>query len=262
MVTCLLAPSLSLNLALLPLLPSFHQDHLPSVIYISFLCFFTNYSLNLHNLPWKSTLPPLPIAYSKCFLPVLNIFTPQAVCARAHQALSWNHSYGNRHCPILLAASLPHLSQHLYLFLALLPPPLSNLTSLLNSHLKSPSPHPTLTSLCLAWDTCAPFTSPNLLFLQTCLFLYIVHLYVCVCLHLVTQSCPTLCDPMELSRLLCPWNFPGKNTGVGCCFLLQGIFLTLGSHSHLLSLLHCRQILYPLSHWLKTVPPKFHLILR
>ena len=46
-VTCLLAPSLSLNLALLPLLPSFHQEHLPSVIYISFLCFFTNYSLNL-----------------------------------------------------------------------------------------------------------------------------------------------------------------------------------------------------------------------
>ena len=27
-------------------------------------------------------------------------------------------------------------------------------------------------------------------------------------------------------RLLCPWNFPDKNTGVGCCFLLQGIFLT------------------------------------
>ena len=25
--------------------------------------------------------------------------------------------------------------------------------------------------------------------------------------------------------LLCPWNFPGKNTGVGCHFLLQGIFL-------------------------------------
>ena len=31
-------------------------------------------------------------------------------------------------------------------------------------------------------------------------------------------------------RLLCPWNFPGKNTGVGCYFLLQGIFQTQGSN--------------------------------
>ena len=28
------------------------------------------------------------------------------------------------------------------------------------------------------------------------------------------------------TRLLCPWDFPGKNAGVGCHFLLQGIFLT------------------------------------
>ena len=38
--------------------------------------------------------------------------------------------------------------------------------------------------------------------------------------------------------LLCPLNFPGKNTGVGCHFLLQGIFLTQGSNPHLLHLLH------------------------
>ena len=30
----------------------------------------------------------------------------------------------------------------------------------------------------------------------------------------VTQSCPTLCDPMKPARLLCLWNFPGKNAGV------------------------------------------------
>ena len=39
-------------------------------------------------------------------------------------------------------------------------------------------------------------------------------------LCLVTQSCPTLCDLMDCSppptRLLCAWNSPGKNTGVGC----------------------------------------------
>ena len=35
------------------------------------------------------------------------------------------------------------------------------------------------------------------------------------------QSCPTLCDPIDGShRLLCPWDSPGKNTGVGCHFLL------------------------------------------
>ena len=42
-----------------------------------------------------------------------------------------------------------------------------------------------------------------------------------------------------------PWNFPGKNTGVGCHSLLQGIFLTQGSSLHLL---HCRCILHHLSH--------------
>ena len=31
-------------------------------------------------------------------------------------------------------------------------------------------------------------------------------------------------------RLLCPWDFPGKNTGIGCHFLLQGFFLTQGSN--------------------------------
>jgi len=43
---------------------------------------------------------------------------------------------------------------------------------------------------------------------------------------LVTQSCLILCDPMGCSatRLLCPWNSPGKNTRVGCHFLPQGIF--------------------------------------
>ena len=36
------------------------------------------------------------------------------------------------------------------------------------------------------------------------------------------QSCRILCDPM--GRLLCPWDSLGKNTGVGCHFLLQGVF--------------------------------------
>ena len=39
--------------------------------------------------------------------------------------------------------------------------------------------------------------------------------------------------------------FSGKNTGLGCHFLLQRIFLTQESSPRLLHLLHCRQILYP-----------------
>ena len=64
----------------------------------------------------------------------------------------------------------------------------------------------------------------------------------------VTQLCPTLCDHrdhMDCIRLLHPWDFPGKSTGVDCHFLLQGIFPTQGSKP---GLLHCRQMLYHLSH--------------
>ena len=58
----------------------------------------------------------------------------------------------------------------------------------------------------------------------------------------ITQSCLTLCHPMDCSL---PGSsiqgiFPGKNIGVGCHFLLQGIFPTQESNP---SLLHCRQMI-------------------
>ena len=40
------------------------------------------------------------------------------------------------------------------------------------------------------------------------------------------------------TRLICPWDSLGKKTGVGCCALLQGIFLTQGAKLCLLHLLH------------------------
>ena len=82
-------------------------------------------------------------------------------------------------------------------------------------------------------------------FVNTCSLLYqldfnSVYLsswYMCVCL--VAQSCLTLCDPLDCSPPdPCPWDFSGKNTGVGCHFLLQGIFQTQGLNTHLLHLLH------------------------
>ena len=68
-------------------------------------------------------------------------------------------------------------------------------------------------------------------------------MHVCV---LVTPLCLTLCDPMDCSPPgSSPWNSPGKNIGVGCHFLFQGVFLTQELN---LGLLHCRQTLYQLSH--------------
>ena len=56
----------------------------------------------------------------------------------------------------------------------------------------------------------------------------------------VAQSCPTFYKPMDCSLpgSSCPWNAPGKNTGVGYHFLSQGIFLTQGLNLHLFHLLH------------------------
>ena len=65
---------------------------------------------------------------------------------------------------------------------------------------------------------------------------------VCSCSVVFNSSQPHGLSP---ARLLCPWNSPGKNTGVGCHSLLLGTFPTQGANC---SLPHCRQILYHLSH--------------
>ena len=53
---------------------------------------------------------------------------------------------------------------------------------------------------------------------------------------------------LKPTRVFYPWDSPGKNIGVACHVLLQGIFLSQGLNLHLLCLLRCRWILYPLSH--------------
>ena len=72
---------------------------------------------------------------------------------------------------------------------------------------------------------------------------HIIYTHICMPAQLL-RSCPTLPPDGPLpARLLCPWDFPGKNMGVGCHALLQEIFLTHWLNLHLL---HCRWILY---HW-------------
>ena len=60
-------------------------------------------------------------------------------------------------------------------------------------------------------------------------------------------SCIQLLRPHRLkpTRVLCPWDFPGKNMGMGCYFLLQEIFPTQRLNP---GLVRCRQICYHLSY--------------
>ena len=60
-----------------------------------------------------------------------------------------------------------------------------------------------------------------------------------------SESRSVVSDSWEPHGLNSPWNSPGQNTGVGSCSLLQGLFPTQGQNK---GLLHCRQILYSLSH--------------
>ena len=68
-----------------------------------------------------------------------------------------------------------------------------------------------------------------------------------MCLH----SCSVVSNSLwphglQPARLLCPWDFSGKSTGVGCHFRLQGIFLPQGSNAYLCVSCIGTQILY---HW-------------
>ena len=69
---------------------------------------------------------------------------------------------------------------------------------------------------------------------------------VCVCVSIHVLSCVQLfATPQTVAaRLLCPWDSPGKNTGVGCRALLQGIFPTQGLSPRLCVSCSGRQSLY------------------
>ena len=74
------------------------------------------------------------------------------------------------------------------------------------------------------------------------------------CCCLIAMTCPALLWSHGLwpTRLLCPWDFPDENAGLGCHFLLQGIFLTQESNP---CLLHWQADSLPLSY--REAPKKF-----
>ena len=102
----------------------------------------------------------------------------------------------------------------------------------------SSKPHSTLTEL----EPCLLTPSVTLCGFTAYPLLSSIPLTFCC---FVNKSRLTLLWPCRLqpARLLCPWDFLGKKTGLGCHFLLQGIFPSQGSNLHLLL---DRSILY---HW-------------
>ena len=72
-----------------------------------------------------------------------------------------------------------------------------------------------------------------------------VCLLECVCSFVSDSSQPHRLEPF---RLLCPWNFPGRNIGVGCHFLFQEIFWTQGSNPLLFNSCIGKQIFFQLGY--------------
>ena len=88
--------------------------------------------------------------------------------------------------------------------------------------------------------------------LYTCISCYIYRMYV-QCGAKLLQSCPTLCNsvqPYGLSPigLLCPWDFPDKNTGAGCMYIckihVSGFFFCIWGIC-----LYIPHFIYPFIHW-------------
>ena len=105
------------------------------------------------------------------------------------------------------------------------------------------------------FEHCNDRTSQVRLYLWMVIVLLILSKYIdwepriykmCTCWVTLVVSKSLWPHGLQTARLLCPWGFPGKNTGVGCHFLLQGNLLTQGLNLHLLCFLHGQVIL---CHW-------------
>ena len=114
----------------------------------------------------------------------------------------------------------------------------------------SPKPHPRLLPY-------IPWISLDIWHL--CVYFYIgigVCVCVCVCVRARARARARMLSRVWLfatswtvaRQVPCPWDFPGRNIGVGCPFFLQGIFPTQRSNLCLLHLLHWQVDSFPLCH--------------
>ena len=65
--------------------------------------------------------------------------------------------------------------------------------------------------------------------------IFILYTNMCMCAKLLQSSGLLRPSGLQTTKLLCPWDSPGKNTVVGCHVLLQGIFPIQGQNPHLLN---------------------------
>ena len=86
---------------------------------------------------------------------------------------------------------------------------------------------------------------PVLLMRQQTQLGWILCLLTCLLVVKSLSRIQPFVTPWSVAHQACPWDFPGKNTGAGCHFLLQGIFVTWGSNPWLL---HWQVDSLPLSH--------------
>ena len=91
------------------------------------------------------------------------------------------------------------------------------------------------------WISCLKWSK----FMYIYTYIYI-HIYTYICIYMKwSESCSAVSNSFQPHGLYGPWSSPGQNTGVGSFSLLQRTFPTQGSNP---GLLHCRRILYQLSH--------------
>ena len=90
-------------------------------------------------------------------------------------------------------------------------------------------PRPHSQKVSVYWPQCSSRTAP---------FLSFAHMAHCACSIVSNSLRPHGLYPLPRPAPRSPWDFPGKNTGAGCHFLLQRIRLTQGWNLHLLCLLY------------------------
>ena len=125
------------------------------------------------------------------------------------------------------------------------PGPLTSLPSL--STTSSPSPHSTPATLSTFTRCSQAWLSSPVKPMTNFFTSFTIH-YTRSLSIFASLSDSSVHKIFQPSRLLCSWDFSGKNIGVGCHFPPPGIFPSQGSNPHLLCLLHYRWILYLLSH--------------